>query len=70
MPKTLTGLALIALGGASTLVPGVGEAVAPWLCKAGFLWVSFGAGEKRGRVQEGGDPLKNEKKLVRRIEGK
>ncbi len=67
MPKTFTGLLLIGLGGAANLIPVVGPVVSPWICKAGFLWATFGLGEKMGRSKKGGDPLENEKKLLDRI---
>jgi len=67
MPKTLTGLLLIGLGGAANLIPAVGPVISPWVCKAGFLWTTFGLGEKLGRVKKGGDPLENEKKLLNKL---
>jgi len=67
MPKTLTGILLIGLGGAANLIPAVGPVMSPWICKAGFLWATFGLGEKMGRGKKGGDPLENEKKLLNRI---
>ncbi len=67
MPKTLTGLLLLGLGGAVNFIPGAGQAISPWLCKAGFVWMTFGLGEKRGRLKEGGDALVREKQMLTRL---
>ena len=50
IPKTLTGLGVILLGGAVSLIPGVGPVASPWICKVGSAIAVAGGLAKGARV--------------------